>query len=352
MIKNLFKNYIYPISVFSGGMIGVGFLSLPYVAMKSGIWVMMTYFVVLTALMATINLIFAEISLKTPDFKRFPGFVGKYLGKYAKAYSLISVVFSGISILLVYLIVGGQFLFSALSPVFYGNILAYTLIYFAVASAIIYFDIKVIKKFEFWILSLLFVSLIVVSIEGFSQIKISHIFFNNSPSIFTNIFLPYGPIIFSLWGIGLIPETEEMLRGDKKTFKKVITISTVIVAVFYFLFTILILSISGTNTTESALTGLSIFVGRGASLFALLIGVLATFTAFISQGIILKKVLMYDLKINHWQAFIMTCCTPLVFFLLGFNSFVLIISLVGGVLLSIDVILILLMFKKVKKYKL
>ena len=58
MVKNLFKDYIYPIAVFSGGMIGVGFLSLPYIAMKAGIWLMLGYLVVLTALVVVINLIF------------------------------------------------------------------------------------------------------------------------------------------------------------------------------------------------------------------------------------------------------------------------------------------------------
>ena len=92
MVKDIFKNYIYPISVFSGGVIGVGFLSLPYVAMQSGIWLMLGYFIVLTSLIVVINLIFCDISLKTPDFKRFPGFVGYYLGKRAETFTMIVTI--------------------------------------------------------------------------------------------------------------------------------------------------------------------------------------------------------------------------------------------------------------------
>ena len=80
MSSNIFKDYIYPIAVFSAGMIGVGFLSLPYITLQAGIWLTLLYFLVLTALVVVINLIFCQISLKTPDFKRFPGFVGYYLG--------------------------------------------------------------------------------------------------------------------------------------------------------------------------------------------------------------------------------------------------------------------------------
>jgi len=44
----------------------------------------------------------------------------------------------------------------------------------------------------------------------------------------------------------------------------------------------------------------------------------------------------------------MTCFIPMILFLLGLRSFIAIISFVGGVLLVIDSILILLMYRKIK----
>ena len=347
MVKGLFKNYIYPIAVFGGGMIGVGFLSLPYIASKAGIWVMLTYFLVITALVVTIDLIFAEISLKTPDFKRFPGFVGHYLGRYAQTFAMLSTIFALLGVLLVYLIVGGNFLTSALSPFLGGNILAYTIIYFLIASSVVYFDIKVIAKVEFWVLILLVFLLFFILLQGIPQFKMSPIFFSNFKFQISNLFLPYGALLFSLWGIGLIPQAEEMLLGRKHNLKKIIIFSTISVSAFYLLFIFLILGISGTATTQTAIDGLANFFGRGVVAVALLAGTLATLTAFIAQGTILKKVLAYDLKIKHWQAFIMTCFTPLILLLLGLKAFLPIISFVGGVLLGIDGILILLMYKKI-----
>ena len=63
MLKGLFKEYIYPIAVFSGGMIGVGFLSLPYITSRVGILPMLVWFLVVTGLMIAINSIFCRISL-------------------------------------------------------------------------------------------------------------------------------------------------------------------------------------------------------------------------------------------------------------------------------------------------
>ena len=242
MSSDLFRNYIYPIAVFSGGMIGVGFLSLPYISMQTGIWLMLLYFLALTLLVIEINLIFCKISLKTPDFKRFPGFVGHYLGKWAKFFTMISVILGTVGVLLVYLLIGSQFLTSVFQPLFSGNILTCVLIYFFAVSIIIYFDIKVVARAEFWVVALLFLSVFFVFIEGFSHIKLSNIFGNFQFSIFNfkNSLLPYGPLLFALWGIGLIPEVEEMLRGQKKRLKTIVTVSTIITSVFYLLFIFLI----------------------------------------------------------------------------------------------------------------
>lgn len=347
MIKNLFKDYIYPIAVFAGGMIGVGFLSLPYIAMKSGIWLMIGYFFILTVLVVAINLIFCDISLKTPDFKRFPGFVGHYLGKWAQSFTMATVILGTFGVLLVYLLIGGQFLTSVFQAKFGGSELIYVFIYFFIVSAIIYFDIKIISKVEFWVIILLFLSLFLVFVESFSHIKLSNIFVSNLGFSASSLFLPYGPLLFALWGTGLIPETEEMIAGKKQNLKKIITVSTILISVFYFLFILLILGITGNQTDQTALAGLKNFLGDGVVLISLLVGTLAAFAAFITQGIIFKKTLMFDLKIKHWQAFVMTCFTPMILFLLGMKSFISIISITGGVLLGIDGVLILLMYKKI-----
>jgi len=345
MFKDLFKNYIYPIAVFSGGMVGVGFLALPYITMQTGVWVMLLYFLFLTALVVAINLIFCQISLKTPDFKRFPGFVGYYLGKWPKFFTMLSVILANLGVLLVYLLIGGQFLSSVFRPLFSGSVLIYVLIYFFVASIIIYFDIKAVSKAAFWVMILLFLSLFFIFIEGFHQINMAN--FQFSILNFQNVFLPYGPLLFALWGISLIPEVEEMLQRGKKRLKTIVTISTILVSVFYFIFIILILGITGKNTSETALQGLSNFLPAALVSISLLMGALATFTAFITQGIIFKKTLMFDLKIKHWQAFVMTCFPPLILFLLGLKSFIPLLSFIGGILLGINGILILMMYKKI-----
>ncbi|MSU60583.1 MAG: hypothetical protein EXS52_01555 [Candidatus Staskawiczbacteria bacterium] len=345
--KNFFKQYVLPVATLSSSIIGVGFLSLPYIALKVGIWAMVFYFIGLTALMMFLHIIVGKISLKTPDFKRWPGFVGYYLGNIPKEIMMVLIIFGVITVMLVYLIIGSQFLSVVVAPFLGGNILTYVVLYFAVASIFIYLGVKAISRVDFLALLLLLAILLLIVFKGLPYIKLQNLNIFPQESFKSSWFLPYGALLFSLWGAAFIPEVEEMVRGNKKSLKKIVVVSTLITAIFYFLFTFLILSITGNGTTESALVGLENFLGKGVMSIALCMGVITTFIAFIAEGLLLKKIFIYDLKVEHFPAFVFTCFSPLILFLLGVNSFIPLISFIGGVLLSIDGILILLMYKKI-----
>ncbi|MEK7061794.1 MAG: aromatic amino acid transport family protein [Patescibacteria group bacterium] len=350
--EELFKNYIYPITTLSGSIIGVGFFALPYITLKVGVFVMLSYFLVLGFLVILIHLMYGEIALKTPDFKRFPGFVGFHLGKWFGRLSLVFTTIGSFGVLLVYLIVGTDFLSNVFLPIFGGNKLLYVFIYFALASLTIYFGIKIVSKIELAVICFLLLVLVLVFTKGFSQFNLNNIFIKSTDFGIKNLFLPYGAIMFSLWGTGMIPEIEEMLRGNKKLIKNIIITAILTPAVVYLFFIFLVLGITGSDTTQSALLGLKSFLGNGVVTLGILIGVATTFVGFITIGLTLNKILVYDLKIKNFHSWIITCFTPLILFLIGLNSFIGLISFIGGVLLGVDGILILLMYKKIGGKKL
>ena len=339
------KDFIYPIATLAGTIIGVGLFALPYVTLKVGFWVTLGYFLILGALVILIHLFFGELALKTPDFKRLPGFAKIYLGNWGQNLAYLSTILGLFGVILAYLIVGGEFLTELFLPIFGGNSLIYTLFYFSVGAALIFFGIKAIAKVEFWGLILFFLILFAIFFRGESLIKIGNLF--PSPDL-SYIFLPYGVILFSLWGATLIPEVEEMLAENKKLLRLIIPISILIPIFVYLFFIYIILGISGPETTESALTGLRNFLGDGIVSLALFFGVLTTFTSFITLGLTLKKVFWYDLKIGKNISWAITCFLPLILFLIGIKSFIPVIVFVGGVMLGIDGILILLMYQKIK----
>ena len=93
--------------------------------------------------------------------------------------------------------------------------------------------------------------------------------------------------------------------------------------------------------------GLKGFLGKGLYSVALSIGVITTFGAFLAHGLLLKKVFMYDMGLKERWAWLITCFIPLLLYFLGFNSFIAIISFIGGVFLGIDGILILLIYQRI-----
>lgn len=341
---------VYAISTLAGTIIGVGLFGLPHVALRVGFWVVLAYFLVLGAIVILVHSFFGELALRTPDFKRLPGFAKMYLGKKGQTLSYVSTVLGLFGALLAYLIVGGEFFTELLSPYFGGNNLFYTLLYFLIASSLIFHGIKSIAKVEFWGLVLFFIILLAIFFRGQSFIDTQNLFMGVSNFEFriSNLFLPYGIILFSLWGAALIPEIEEMLIPQKKLLKWIIPVSILIPAVVYLFFIYLILGITGAQTTESALGGLKVVLGDGIVALALLFGLLTTFTSFIALGLTLKKVFWYDLKLSRNLSWAVTCFFPLILFLAGLKSFIAVIGVVGGVMLAVDGILILLMYNKIR----
>ena len=339
------KKSIYAFSVLSGTIIGVGLFSLPYIAIKSGILLTLGYFVFLGIVAIIIHRFFAEVAFKTPNFLRLSGFAKIHLGSIGEKTAIFSTTLGLFGSTLAYLIVGSEFLKSLLMPVLGGSDIVYVLCYFFFGALFIYFGIKSVSKIEFFGIILFFFILIAVFFQSKSVIDFSNLFSTKAG----NFFFPYGPILFSLWGASLIPEIEEMIGKNKDLLKKVISLSIIVPILIYLLFIFMVVGICGSQTTELALSGLSNFLGNGTMNALLLFGIFATFTSFITLGLTLKKIFWYDMGIRKNTAWMITCFVPLILFLAGLRSFIDIIGLVGGVMIGIDAVLILLMYKKINQ---
>jgi amino acid permease len=346
------KKIIYAISTLSGTIIGVGLFSLPYITSKVGIWLTLGYFAGLGAITVIVHSFFGETAIRTPDFKRMPGFAKIYLGNWGRNIALISTILGLFAAILAYLIVGGEFLAELLSPFLGGGAIFYTLCYFLIGAAFIYFGIKAIVKVEFWGLVAFFVILIAMYLRAKNIINVENLFIGKME--IGNFFLPYGAVLFSIWGAALIPEIEEMLAAApnrEKLLRIIIPISILIPIIVYLFFIYLILGITGEKTTESALVGLRNYLGNGVVSLALIFGLLTTFTSFLTLGLTLKKVFWYDLGLGKRISWFITCFAPLFLYLIGIKSFIAVIGFAGGVMIAIEGILILLMHRKINPKK-
>ena len=348
MKTNNQKNVLLAIAALSGTIIGAGFFSLPYIITQVGVWVLLAYFLVLGGLVLLIHLLLAEVALRTPDFLRLPGYAQVHLGEKGRYAALISIVFGGYGSMLAYLIIGGSFLQQIMSPVLGGGNLAYTLVYFLLGGFLLYLGIRPMAKICFFELAVFSGLLVLFAVFGKELFNANNLI--GQPSL-KNAFLPYGPVLFSLWGAAMIPEVEEMLGEGKKNLKKVVIISVVLAAVVYLLFALIVAGISGKATTIDGISGLIGLLGPGIVIFGLFVGIVTTFTSFVALGLTVEKVLTYDFKIPRMWALALACFAPLVMYLLGFNNFLKVISFVGAGMMGLEGVLILAMYYKIKGKK-
>ncbi len=340
----MLKLFLYAIAILAGTIIGVGIFGLPYVASKVGFGVIFVYFLILGVLVTIIHLLFGEVVLRSKSKRRLPGYAKEYLGKTGKGMAFFSTVFGLTGALLAFIILGGEFLFSLLSPVLGGHYLIYVLIFFSVGAWLIYTGIENIAKTQLILLGLFFLVLFTIFGRGFNIIEVSNLLTFDVDYIF----LPYGIVLFSLWGIALIPEVKEILRGKEKLLKSLIPVSILLAIITYLLFVFLVLGITGNQTSKEAIYGLTKVFGDGIIGLAFAFGVLTCFTSFITLGLTLKKVYWYDFKISKKLSWLLACFVPLILYFLGFRDFIRVIGVTGAVMLGIEGILVVLMHTKAK----
>ncbi len=324
---------------------------MPYITSVVGVGVMLGYIVFIGTVSILIHYFLGEVCLKTPDFLRLPGFAKHHLGKNAQKIAYVSGILGLLGAVLAYIILGGEFLTALLSPIFGGGVVWYTTIYFLISTFFIYSGIKAISKLEFLGIIVFLVLLIVTFVRGFEEIAIENLFFIREGEF--DFFLPYGALLFALWGGALVPEIEETLSlgKERKKLLKIIPIGIILSLFISLFFIVIVLGITGEHTTREALVGLESYLGNSIVSLMLVFGLLVIFTSLVAIGLTLKKILWYDLKINKDVSWAITCMVPFILFLVGVKDFIMVIGIVGATMIAVDAILILLMYEKIKEKK-
>lgn len=334
-------NFFEALAVFVGTIIGAGIFGLPYIALKAGFLVVLIYFLFLIALTSIIHLLLAEVSRDTNKIARIPGYAEEYLGEKWKKFSLIVSSLGLIGALLAYLILGGKFLALYFVPYFGGGEFFYTLLYFILGAVLVYQGIKSIAKTEIIMVAAFILILLLFFSQGLSFLRLENLFtFDAHYLIF-----PYGTILFSLWGLTLVPEIKEMVIRERKKLRLIICLGIAMAGIFYLLFIFIILGVSGPQTSLDALSGFTLTIGNGVARLGFIFGLLTTFTSFIALGLTLKKIFQYDLKLPEKSSWALACFSPLILYFLGIKNFIGVISFTGAVLLGLEAIIVIFIYK-------
>lgn len=334
-----------------GTIIGAGIFGLPYVAAKSGIIPSFFYFLVLGGVSFLIHLFLGEIVLRTKEKQRLAGYAKRYLGGVGSSMVAFSIVLGTVLALVAYIIIGGRFL-----KIFLGFCLPFlnitdfrlSLVFALLLLPFLFRGIKNVAKTEF-ISNILF-GLIIVFVFLFSlpNFDFNNFYLFNS----SNIFLPYGVILFSLTGWSAIPEMVEILNSDedKKKLKKAIIFSIIAAICIYLIFVLTVVGVSGSNTTEETFVGLLPYLDSRIIFLGVLAGIITIADSFLILSINLKNTLIYDYGISGFSSLFIAWALPIFLFLCGLRHFINVIGIAGTLIGAIEGIAIIMIFKKAKSF--
>jgi len=341
------NSFVLALSTLVGTIVGAGIFGLPYVISKSGVLPAVFYFFLIGGAVMVLHLLFGEVCLRTKEKHRLIGYSQMYLGRLGKMLVVVSTFFGLLGALLVYIILGGRFLAIALTPFFSVSDTTASFVFWIVLSFFVLQGIQFIAKAEFFMNLLLLLFGVIIFVFAFPHVQsINFTLIENS-----NIFLPYGVILFSLLGWSAVPEIADLFKGkkDKQNLKRVIVWTFAIVIAFYLVFSFIIVGVSGQDTSPNTLDGLVPFLGQNIVVLGSLFGLVALASSFLILGNYMKNSLRYDFKLPYLVSTGIAVFVPFLVYLLGIRDVIAVMGILGAVLGAIEGVIIIIIFQKAKK---
>ncbi len=328
------------VALIVSGTIGAGVLGIPYAVAKVGVKIGLLYIVVLGALMIGLNLFLGEVTIRTKQKLQLSGLAKKYLGT-AGEYLMTTIFYlSVIGTMVVYIIGGGH----SLEALFGGSNVMWSVVFFAIGTLLIAIGMRTVKTVELFLtMALLFVVLLIAAWST-PHISTAHLEVYDM----AYLFFPYGVILFAFSGATAIPEAHTLLANKELSFKKAIIISGVISIFVYALFAVMVVGVTGWGTTEIATIGLGQSVGPMMTVFGNIFAILAMGTSYLLVGLSLRDSMTWDFKVPRHLSTFLISAIPFTIFILGIRQFITAIDFVGGVFVSLQMLLIILIYWRAK----
>jgi len=338
-IFNAPQEFWRAIFLLMGTTIGGGIFALPYVFSRSGLIPSLLGLLFLGFLMASLNLFYSQVILKTEGDHQLPGYVKRYLGKRASWIAILSMLLSLNGALLAYVILGGEFLALSLGQ------LANKFYHFCFYFLGVWFfgrGFKGLVKIETGLTIALLTLMLFLpfSLAKYVQAD-NYSLMTNQPWFF------WGATLFALAGFSVIPEVEEVLRRKREKLVPAIIIGSFLPVLLYAVFAFGIWGVTGPATTADALSGLVSFSPAIARIGAA-VGSLALMTSFLGLANVAKEIYYRDLGIPEREARVLALAPPFLGILLPMEGFIKVVSLTGAVGLAVSGTLICLMAAKLE----
>lgn len=334
------KHLFYSAGLMAATTVGAGMFALPYVFQASG-WIPgILYLAVLGFFVAFAHELYAETLEKVRERKLLVGFAEMYFGVLGRWFGFVIVVGGLILTLVAYLVLVGNFT-ELLFPGF--GVWGIAVFWFLASLPIVLrLSRLVASEIVGGLLMLAVIGIIFAGIIGdgdFSRVPLAR---------GANFFLPFSVVLFALagWsGVDPILEYGKKTRLSGVSSRTAMAWGTAVAVVLYVMFVVGVLG-STPTVTEDTLGGLASVWPAWKFVSLIVLGLFAIWTSYIPIGLEIRNALHRDLKWPSMVSAAAVFAVPPLLIVLGLKSFFTVVGLVGGVFLSLQYFLIILVARK------
>jgi amino acid permease len=325
-------------AVVAAATIGSGVFALPYVIQASGWLLTLCYFVALIAVVSVAHVVYLRTLVAVDEKERLLGLAKKYFGGVGFWTGFLAIVIGLLLSFVAYLVLGAQFIaiiFPAVPP-------SVALWFFWVLLAcLIWGSEGKIAGLEATGIALISCAILFIFFSGHPAAALTEI----PLAIPQNFFLPFGAVLFALAGWTSVEQVYELARSGRRESGHpaartlvIFVAGTAFAALLYWLFALGVLG-GGSRVTMDVISGIGSWPSWRKDILAV-IGLLAVAVVSLPLAREIRGALEKDLSWNSVAARCVIIFLPLAAILSGFNNFLTIVSLVGGVFISAQYLLI------------
>lgn len=341
--KTSWRAWLRAYGFFTGGVIGVGVFGLPFVLMRSGLLVFAGHLLVVGVLAWLVQAWYLQVLARSPGRHRLPGYARLHLGRTWYLVVTAAHLLGLVGALIAYIIAGGIFLRLLIGSVWDLSPQLAAFFYMLPGAVVLLLGVRTLPAAELVILGFFLLIILILPVAAFGHLDLTRLPLVGDPA---RAFLPYGVLLFSYWGLSLVPETYELAGRRRRATLGVLAGGLATAAIAYGAFAVLVASLTGGGTTEDALTGLRENLSSGVVALALVFGLLTTGSSYLALGLTLQRTLVLDFRVPLAVAWALTVGVPYILVLAGVRTLLGVLAVTGAVFLGLEGLAVVAMWAK------
>ncbi|MGM0482644.1 MAG: aromatic amino acid transport family protein [Patescibacteria group bacterium] len=331
------------VAVIVGTIIGAGIIGVPYVFAQSGFLTATLVLVLVGIALLFVRLMLGEVLMRTKEIHQLTGYTRRYLGAFFQHLQGVVLVSSIFGTLLAYMVSQGDILSALLG----GSPLIWSLAFYLLFSFLVVFGIDVVKRSELIMIVAVFFIMVIITAYSAPGVKVSFL----SEFDVSAVFLPFGVIMFACAGLVSVPASWRVVKraGREDIYKSVLIWGGMIPPVIYLVFALLVVGITGPETSQVATVSLGEVIGPHMVIIGNVFAFFTVATSFLTIALSQQDIFHRDYKISRPVSSALVIAVPLFLFALNLRDFISIISFVGSLMVGVNGLLAVWLFWVARK---